>query len=151
MGAATGRAPGRAAELQQRAGFRSSPPCFQGTKLYSAPSTPCLEGTFLFDLNTLGVAGLHPSLIARAVLVLSKVQDAKLPVSGETLGLKPACKSHGICLLLLAFWVYAGTQLLFRCALILCHHLVAHEMRHKHDGRMWIGFCLARLSPPQIC
>lgn len=79
--------------------------------------------------------------------MFSKVQDAKLPVGGETLGLKPAYKSHGIFFALAASWVCAGTQLLFHCAPILCHHLMAHETRHMSDGRMWIGLCLARLSP----
>lgn len=75
--------------------------------LFSAPSNPCFQGTFLLDLNTLGMAGLHPSLLTKAVF--GALQGAGCPSVGE----EPACKHHGICLLLLALWLSAGTQLLF--------------------------------------
>lgn len=118
MGAAAGGALGEQLSWDSSSkGQVFSPlhPASRGQKLFPAPSNPCFEGTSLLDLNTLGVSGLHHLRWPRLYLVLSKVQDAKLPVGGETLGLKPACKS-GICLLLPAFCVCAGTQLL------LCPH-----------------------------
>lgn len=120
-------------------------PASRGQKLFSAPNNPCFEGTFLLDLNSL--AGLCASLIAKAVFGALQGAECQAPSWWRDPWAEASMQIPQDLFAVVASWVCAGTQLLFCCALTLCHHLMAHEMRHTPDGRMCIGFCLARLSP----
>lgn len=122
-------------------------PASRGLKLFSVPNNPCFEGTFLLDLNSLGMAGLHASLIAKAVFGALQGAECQAPSWWRDPWAEASMQIPQDLFAVVASWVCAGTQLLFCCALILCHHLVAHEMRHTPDGRMCVGFSLARLSP----
>lgn len=122
-------------------------PASRGQKLFSAPNSPYFEGTFLLDLNSLGMAGLRASLIAKAVFGALQGAECQAPSWWRDPWAEASMQIPQDLFAVVASWDCAGTQLLFCCALILRHHLVAHEMRHTPNGRMCIGFYLARLSP----
>lgn len=108
MGAAAGGAPGRGelVLLRQRSGLQSPPPCYRGTKAaFSAPNHhwSCSHSSFPLGLSTLGLPGQRFAEVGFGALRRHEVWGhagcGVLLVGGETLGLKPARKSHGVCLL----------------------------------------------------
>lgn len=93
------------------------------------------------------MTGLRPSLITKAVFGALRGAGCQAPSQWKDPWAEYSMQITRDLFTLASFLGLSGTQLLFCCALIFCHRLVTHETRHERDRRMWIGLCLARLSP----
>lgn len=84
-------------------------PASRGQKLFSVPNNPCFEGIFLLDLNTLGMAEVCPSLIAKSAFGALQGAGCKAPSQWRDPWAEASMQIPQDLFAIAASWVCAGT------------------------------------------